>query len=58
MAAVKYKGTPKEVASLVSYIASKEAHFITGKLITIVMDRTTMVTAPALISGQSVSTAI
>jgi len=26
-----YNGTPPEVASLVSYIVSKEAHFITGR---------------------------
>lgn len=26
-----YKGEPEDIASLVSYLASKEAHFITGQ---------------------------
>ncbi|OAX42771.1 NAD(P)-binding protein [Rhizopogon vinicolor AM-OR11-026] len=30
--AVGYTGQPEDVASIVSYLASKEAHFITGKL--------------------------
>lgn len=32
-APVKYNGTTAEIASLVSYLASKESHFITGKKI-------------------------
>ena len=28
---LKYDGEPEDIASLVSYLASKEAHFITGK---------------------------
>lgn len=28
-----YNGVPEDVASLVSYLASKEAHFITGELL-------------------------
>jgi NAD(P)-dependent dehydrogenase (short-subunit alcohol dehydrogenase family) len=31
--AVGYIGQPEDVASIVSYLASKEAHFITGKLL-------------------------
>lgn len=38
-AAVGYKGTPAEVASLVSYIASKEAHFITGEFVSILYSK-------------------
>ncbi|KAG9309627.1 hypothetical protein JVU11DRAFT_10289 [Chiua virens] len=29
--ALKYDGQPEDIASIVSYLASKEAHFITGK---------------------------
>jgi len=32
---LKYEGQPEDIASLVSYLASKEAHFITGKSITV-----------------------
>jgi len=31
--AVGYIGQPENIASAVSYLASKEAHFITGKLL-------------------------
>jgi len=31
MSPLGYKGTPLEISSLVSYLASKEAHFITGQ---------------------------
>jgi len=31
MSPLGYKGTPMEISSLVSYLASKEAHFITGQ---------------------------
>jgi hypothetical protein len=31
MRAVKYDGQPENIASIVSYLASKEAHFITGE---------------------------
>lgn len=29
--AVGYEGTPDDIASIVSYLVSKEAHFITGE---------------------------
>jgi len=32
---LKYKGTADDVASVVSYIASKEAHFITGQSLSV-----------------------
>jgi len=32
---LKYEGQPEDIASLVSYLASKEAHFITGQSITV-----------------------
>jgi len=32
---LKYDGQPEDIASLVSYLASKEAHFITGQSITV-----------------------
>jgi len=31
--AVGYKGTPEDIANLVSYLVSKEAHFVTGQSI-------------------------
>ncbi|KAG6371235.1 hypothetical protein JVT61DRAFT_9860 [Boletus reticuloceps] len=32
---LKYDGQPEDIASLVSYLASKEAHFINGQSITV-----------------------
>jgi hypothetical protein len=31
MTAIKSEGQPEDIASIVSYLASKEAHFITGE---------------------------
>jgi NAD(P)-dependent dehydrogenase (short-subunit alcohol dehydrogenase family) len=35
MTAIKSEGQPEDIASIVSYLASKEAHFITGQCITV-----------------------
>jgi NAD(P)-dependent dehydrogenase (short-subunit alcohol dehydrogenase family) len=39
MAPVGYVGTPPDIASLVGYIASKEAHFITGQSVSYQIQR-------------------
>jgi NAD(P)-dependent dehydrogenase (short-subunit alcohol dehydrogenase family) len=31
LSAAGYFGQPEDIASIVSYLASKEAHFVTGK---------------------------
>ncbi|KAG0697575.1 short-chain dehydrogenase/reductase SDR [Suillus ampliporus] len=32
---IKHNGQPEDIASIVSYLASKEAHFITGQCISV-----------------------
>ena len=38
MAAVGYLGTTKDIAALVSYLVSPEAHYVTGKYLALVHD--------------------
>ena len=39
MAPVGYVGAPQDIANLVGFIASKEAHFITGQSVSYRMER-------------------
>lgn len=54
---VKYKfGEPEDVASLVSYLASKEAHYITGEHHVLSINATSDVAHPSF-AGQTVRVA-
>ena len=45
MGAIKYDGQPENIASIVSYLASKEAHFVTGEYLF-----TSFLSSPAYLS--------